>query len=103
MIQYLFIDLFLILPIAIFSESKSPKKLFLLLIFLLCSGLDWCIPYTFSQETNREFGVSKSFYSSTRPGIDMYAHTINFKYICSATGLVLAFLLNLEMQFLTSA
>lgn len=103
MIQYLFIDLFLILPIAIFSESKSPKNLFILLICLLCSGLDWRIPYTLSQETNREFGVSKGSHSSTRPGIDMYARTIDFKYICSTTGLVLAFLLNLEMQFLTSA
>lgn len=67
--QFLFIDLLLILPIAIFSKTGIPTWN---LNLTHTSGVDWSLSCSMSQTTNRKPGVKKSIDSPT--GADRYLH-----------------------------
>lgn len=72
--QFLFIDLILILPIAIFSILPTFHAQYDILL-TSSSGMDWAISSTLQKESNGKSCVSGGLNSTSRPNCDLHIHS----------------------------
>lgn len=70
--EFLFIDLLLILPIAIFSKSTQLKKIDVIL--MINSGMDWTISNSLQKAPYCKSCLKKSLDSVAWPNCNLYSH-----------------------------
>lgn len=83
--KYLFVDIFLVLPVAIFSTCP---RIVIIAFLTFSSGMDGAISNTIQKATNGEFGFKEGTHSFAGPDRPFACDSDNCFHCCEATVLV---------------